>query len=114
MQEAIIATVSDQGMEALDRDAPQFLPLITLGGAFRVHIIRAFVAPFQELNELDTPVYVAGPSLRAYAAAHSAAANPSSGDRYPLVRFAPGHYPEHCHRVCDRRCGRPARHTAAG
>jgi hypothetical protein len=53
-----------------------------------MHIIRAFVARFRDFSPLDTPVTVAGPSLRAYAAAHAAVANPTSGDQYPLVRFA--------------------------
>ncbi len=88
VQETLIATVSDQGKEPLDWDAPQYIPLVSLGGAFRLHIIRAFVARFREFSGLDTPVTVAGPSLRAYAAAHAAAANPSSGDQNPLVRFA--------------------------
>ncbi len=87
VQQAIISTVSAKCKQPLDRDAQQFLPLAALGGTFRKDIIRAFVARFRGFYHHDTPVTVAGPSLRAYAAAHAAAANPTTGDQYPLVRF---------------------------
>jgi hypothetical protein len=88
VQHALISTVSAKSTQPLDRDAPQFLPLAELGGTFRKDIIRAFVARFREFHPQDTPVTVCRPSLAAYAAAHAAAANATTGDQYPLVRFA--------------------------
>jgi hypothetical protein len=73
VQAAIISTVSEKGKQRLDRVAPQFHLLAELGGAFRKHIIRAFAARFRGFAHHDTPVTVAGQSLRAYAAAHAAA-----------------------------------------
>jgi hypothetical protein len=87
VQAVIISTVSEKGKQRLDRVAPQFHPLAELGGAFRKDIIRAFAARFRGFAHHDTPVTVAGQSLRAYAAAHAAAANSTTGDRYPIARF---------------------------
>jgi hypothetical protein len=87
VQAVIISTVSERGKQRLDRVAPQFHPLAELGGEFRKNIIQAFVNRFRGFAHHDTPVTIAGPSLRAYAAAHAAAANSTTGDRYPIARF---------------------------
>ena len=84
----VVLAVLREASLAGRNQARYLAPLAGLAGPFRTHMIRALVAPFRSPIAGDVPVRLATSTLRAYTAAHAAAANPLTGEQYPLVRFA--------------------------
>ena len=87
MHVAVKRTVKD--VMGCDRTKTiDFHPLVELPSRARLAIIRGFAAIQSRFHDLDPPVRIGGPTLHAFAAAHKAAANSTTGAQYGLASFA--------------------------